>query len=152
MTGNCLRCHSNGYSPGLGMNVILGISTTRSEPTILHSSSLLLIARWNIRRVPLQRPCRGFIFLSSISGIPGLRSSMCWGNPFGFNVFKYSVLNRKASAGFSNVSALLSLTPVSGRLPCITLFIVSTSLSLKLQIRTSILDTGKGSLFLTNPS
>ena len=53
---------------------------------------------------------------------------MCWGNPFGFNVFKYSVLNRKVSAGFSKESALLSLIPVPGRLACIMSFILSTSL------------------------
>ena len=40
LTGKCLRCHLSGYSPNFGMKVILGISTSRSEPTILHSSSL----------------------------------------------------------------------------------------------------------------
>ena len=36
LTGNWRRCHSNGYSFGLGMKMILGIRTNLSVSTTLH--------------------------------------------------------------------------------------------------------------------
>ena len=60
--------------------------------------------------------------------MPGLRFKMCWGKPFGFSVFRYSVLNLKASSGFSRVSALSSLTPAFGNQSWITSLRASTSL------------------------
>ena len=80
LTGNWRRCHSNGYSLNLGMNLILGIRTIRP---ILHWSSLLSIHLSNINRVPLQRLWRGLMFLSSISGMPCFRQSRCCGKPLG---------------------------------------------------------------------
>ena len=35
-TGNCLLCHSNGYSFAFGMNTILGMSTVLLDPDTLH--------------------------------------------------------------------------------------------------------------------
>ena len=128
LTGNCLRCHSNGYSPGFGMNVILGIRTILPDSTIVHCNSLLSMALSNLSRVPLHRPCLGLMFLRSINGILGFKVRLCCGNPFGRRVFRYSVLNLKASLGLERLSALLILTPSPGNQSCIMSLSVSTSL------------------------
>ena len=36
LTGNCLRYHSNGNSPGFGMKMILGIRTVLLDPETQH--------------------------------------------------------------------------------------------------------------------
>ena len=79
-------------------------------------------------RVPLHRPWRGLMLRSNIRGIPGLRLRRCCGNPFGLRVFRYSILNRKQSAGFSSVSALCNFIPFPGSRPCTTSFRESTYL------------------------
>ena len=128
LTGNCRRCHSKGYSPGLGMKVILGMRTTLPDATIVHCSSLLSIAVLNFSLVPLHSPCLGLMFLRSINGIPDLSLRLCCGKPLGRRVFRYSVLNLKASFGLARLSALFSLMPSPGSHSCIMSLSVSTSL------------------------
>ena len=128
LTGNWRLCHSKGNSFGLGMNVILGMSTERPVSTILHCRSLLSIHLSNINRVPLQRPWRGLILRNSMRGTPCFRQRRCCGNPLGLSLLRYSVLNLKISSGFSRVSALASFIPSSGKKSYITSLMVSTSL------------------------
>ena len=75
------------------------MSTTLSDPTILHWISLLSMVFSYISLVPLHNPCLGFMFLSSIKGIPAFRLIMCSGKPFGCSVLRYSVLNLNTSLG-----------------------------------------------------
>merc|ERR1712115_688622 len=104
-TGNCLRCHSNGYSPGFGMKIILGMRTVLSDPDTTHWRTLLFRDFSKINLVPLQRPSLGLMFLNNMRGIPGLIRRLWGGKPLGVKLLRYSTLNLNKSSVFWSSSA-----------------------------------------------
>ena len=61
-TGNCLLHHSNRYTPGFGIRMILGTKTFLSEPMTEHWRTLLSNTFSNNNFVPLHNPSLGLRF------------------------------------------------------------------------------------------
>src|SRR5882762_5637433 len=109
LEGACLYANSVSLQNSIeGSKVILGIKTTFPAcfpPSMRHFRTQVLTSN-SIRRVPLQRPWDGSIFLRSIRGQPSLTWRWARGRPETLSELRYSM-------GYSCWSALALSMPIS---------------------------------------